>query len=182
MNFERFGQNVENRSPRIERRIRILKNHLDFSTQRERHSRRRETRNFVAPAKNFSAVDRLQTQNCAAERRFPATGFADQTDDFPARNFERNIIDRRKNFLFRKTEKLPRSRSTHEPHGQIFHPQNRILTRHLIFVFVCGSRKRRAAPPLPSRILPSECKTRCFPARERPAFRQDYPSKVRTAS
>jgi hypothetical protein len=95
---ERFLDDRLHPHPRIQRRIRILKHHLNLAAQRPQlpAGRPREIDDAasvrVKPDRAGSRLNR--PQNTARGRRFPATRLPHQRQRFPCRNGEAHIVDR----------------------------------------------------------------------------------------
>src|SRR5439155_9977764 len=83
---------VEDRHARIERRIRVLKNHLEVGTRPAQIMTAELAQ--VLSSQNNSTVRRWnQLQNRPAQRGFATARFADQTENLPLLQRERDTID-----------------------------------------------------------------------------------------
>ena len=88
----RLTDDVADRHARIERREGILEDHLHLLAHREHFvaARLRE----VGALEQDLAVGRIvEAKHDAAERRFPAAGFADEAERLAGRDIERHLVD-----------------------------------------------------------------------------------------
>ena len=91
--LDRLGDDLPDRHARIERRVRILKDHLHV-LPRAAQLRAGQLRD-VDVAEHHAAARRLdEPQHRAAERRLAASRFADEPERFAGKNVERHAVDR----------------------------------------------------------------------------------------
>jgi hypothetical protein len=90
--FERFADDGSDRHARIESAVRVLKHDLHLSTKRTQFGFA-QSEHVFAVEMNGSSCRFEQTQNESARRRFAASRFADESQNFAGRNGKRNAID-----------------------------------------------------------------------------------------
>src|SRR6516162_5232779 len=87
MHSERFADDLKNVPSRIKRTKRILKDHLDLTTQRS-ESRIRQITNLLSTEKDFSTCDLHEFQNGQSNRSLPTSAFSDETHGLRGSNRE----------------------------------------------------------------------------------------------
>ena len=91
--LDRLGDDLPDRHARIERRVRILEDHLHVLPRaaqlRAGQLRNVDVAEHHAPARRFD-----QPQHRAAERRLSASRFPDEPERFARKNVERHAVDR----------------------------------------------------------------------------------------
>ena len=92
VNCQRFRDDAGDGHPRIQRRDRILKNHLHAPAQFAQF-RSARAQPIFAPKINFAGIGLDQTQQHARQRGFAAAGFADDAQSFAALHRETHSID-----------------------------------------------------------------------------------------
>src|SRR6516162_4913608 len=85
MHPERFADDLENAPARIKRTKRILKDHLDLTTQRS-EARVRQISNLLPTEKNFSTCGLNEFQNGQTNRSFPASAFSNEANGLSGSN------------------------------------------------------------------------------------------------
>ena len=88
----RLADDVHDAHPRIERRVRVLEDHLHLELLLARRGGV-EARQRHAPPEPLAFGQRQQADRQAAERRFAASGFADEPHHFAGRDGEIDVID-----------------------------------------------------------------------------------------
>src|SRR5262249_9105979 len=96
MHQQRLGDNVQERHPRIERRVRILENHLHLTAERSqtrpRHAR--EIYDLIArrTKQDLSARWLMRSENAARRGGLAAARLANQRERLAAPDVERNVV------------------------------------------------------------------------------------------
>src|SRR5579884_1652964 len=84
---------IADAEPRIQRRVRVLKDHLELPTQGPQCTRRQRAQ--VASLENHLAGGGLvQLEDSAAHRGFPTATLTDEAKRFPAPDLEAHLIHR----------------------------------------------------------------------------------------
>ena len=89
---ERLSDDLAHRLPRVERRVRILEDHLHLAPQRP-HLARGELRDVAPVEANRSGGGLEQLQHQARGRRLAAARLADDAQRLAAANAERHVLD-----------------------------------------------------------------------------------------
>src|SRR5689334_1658699 len=92
MEEQRLRQRVEHRHARVERGVRILKDHLKPWPQAG-ELRRGKAADFLPAERNRALGHADELHDRPAERGFAAAGFADKAKNFAAGQAERNTVD-----------------------------------------------------------------------------------------
>ncbi len=97
-NLHRLGDDVADRHPRIERRERILKNHLHLPTKRTHAGVVQPVDSLAlppnfAPQLNRRSAAAQQVQHRSGGCRFAAARFANETEGFAGANLKAHAVD-----------------------------------------------------------------------------------------
>src|SRR5262249_5654469 len=148
VNDRRLANAVREPHGRIERGDRVLKDHLDLG-ERLAAGSSRKLRKGPAAEPHLAAARRHDAGDDARERRFSATGLADQTDDLALRDREVDAIDRLDDAAVEaRAEKVRRARREIERLDEILAPiLKRALGRGQAAAGAWGCQQRAARPP-----------------------------------
>ena len=89
---ERFGEDRGHRLARIERRVRILEDHLDLAPVRHPFAAR-QSHELFALELHAARRGRVQADDRARARRLAATRLADEAERLPTLQLERHAVD-----------------------------------------------------------------------------------------
>src|SRR5690242_5247437 len=93
-----FTDDVDDAHSRIQRRVRILKDHLQLQLLLARLRRGEVAKRRATPV-TFASRQRQQSRGKAAECRFAAPRLADEADDFAGQHGEIDVVDGANDFL-----------------------------------------------------------------------------------
>ena len=89
-----FGDDIHDPHTGIERRERVLEDHLHLPTIAVHCFARTNGGEFTAREMNPPGRRLIQTGNCLGHGRLPRSAFSDEPEDLTLLDLERNVIDR----------------------------------------------------------------------------------------